>query len=286
MTFDTAPSRVWLITGCSSGFGRLLAEAVLARGERVLATARRPSTLKDLMEKYPETARALPLDVTDRHSVKNAVEQGLAVFGQLDVVVNNAGYGLSCAIEEASEQEIRDQFETNVFGVLNVIRAVLPTLRAQSSGHLVNISSLAGRLTVPTMGLYSGSKFALEGISEALAREVKDFGIRVSVIEPGGFATRFEQSSAQASQSRMPEYAFLHEEMAAFAQNYVRGHTPTGVQAILAVVDLPEPPLRQAIGPGALPRLIEKSRADIAAYLATEAIWQASAQLPVSPVVN
>jgi len=164
--------KVWFITGTSSGLGRALAEEVLAQGFRVIATARRPEVLQDLVEKYPETARALKLDVTNLRNVKSSIANAVKEFGRIDVVVNNAGYGLVGAIEESSDEQVKHQFDTNVFGVLNVTREVLPILREQKSGHIVNISSLVGFSAFPAFGVYSATKFALEGVSEALAAEV------------------------------------------------------------------------------------------------------------------
>ena len=176
--------KVWFITGTSSGFGRLLAEEVLAKGERVVATARKPEVLQDLIEKYPETARAVKLDVTNLDDAKNSVAEAVKSFGRIDVLVNNAGYALVGAIEEASAEQVKQQFDTNFFGVLNVTREVLPILRQQKSGHIVNISSLVGFSAFPLLGLYSASKFALEGLTESLAAEVAPFGIKMMIVEP------------------------------------------------------------------------------------------------------
>lgn len=268
-------SRVWLITGSSTGFGRALAEAALAQGDRVIATARNVSQIQDLEHNYPKTAKAVRLDVTDQTSIQTAVQSGLEAFERIDVLVNNAGYGLMGAIEEVSDQQIRNQFETNVFGLLNVTRVVIPLLRQQGSGHILNISSVGGRMTVPRLGLYHASKFAVEGLSESLAQELKSFGIKVVVIEPGGFATNFEDRSL-ISAHPMPEYDFLREQMAKYSAESVRGDAAMGVQAMLKVVELPDPPLHLAIGPGALPRLIQKLSSDIEEYQRFEDIWQAS----------
>ncbi len=177
-------SKVWFITGTSSGFGKSLAEEVLAKGERVVATARKPEVLADLIEKYPETARAVKLDVNNLQEVKTAVSEAIKEFGRIDVLVNNAGYALVGAIEETTDEQIRRQFDTNVFGVLNVTREVLPVLREQKSGHIVNIGSVVGISAAPSMGIYSATKFALEGLSEALAAEVAPFGIKTMIVEP------------------------------------------------------------------------------------------------------
>lgn len=161
-------SRVWFITGCSSGFGRQIAEAALAQGDRVIVTARNINLISDLEQKYPETAKCYYLDVTDNVSIHNSVKSGLEAFGCIDVLVNNAGYMLIGTIEEASEQQIRDQFNTNFFGLLNVSRAVIPIMRKQASGHIINFSSVSGRTGTARLGFYQASKHAIEGVSESL----------------------------------------------------------------------------------------------------------------------
>jgi NAD(P)-dependent dehydrogenase (short-subunit alcohol dehydrogenase family) len=274
MTRQTS-SRVWLITGSSTGIGRALAEAALAQGDRVIATARNPNKIQDLEQQYPQTAKAVRLDVTDPATIQTAVQSGLETFGRIDVLVNNAGYGLMGAIEEVSDQQVRDQFETNFFGLLNVTRAVIPVLRKQNSGHIVNISSIAGRLTSPMLGLYCASKFAVEGLSETLAQELEAFGIHVTLIEPGGFGTDFSSRSLVTA-AQKPEYASIREQFVQFAAEQPRGHVPTGVQSILKVVRLSQPPLRLGIGPGVLPTLVQKLSSDIEEYQRFEDIWQDS----------
>lgn len=268
-------SRVWLITGTSTGFGRALAQAALAQGDRVIATARNLGKIQDLEDNYPQTAKAIRLDVTDRATIQTAVQTGLAAFGRIDVLVNNAGYGLMGAVEEVSDQQIRDQFETNFFGLLNVIRAVIPTFKKQGSGHILNLSSAGGRITLPTLGLYHASKFAVEGLSETLAQELKPFGVKVTIIEPGGFDTDFANRSLITAE-QMPEYDPMREQIVKFSLEHPRGHVPTGVQAMLKVVELPDPPVHLAIGPNALPMLIQKLSSDIEEYQRFEDIWQGS----------
>ncbi|BAY50226.1 short-chain dehydrogenase/reductase SDR (plasmid) [Scytonema sp. HK-05] len=268
-------SRVWLITGSSTGFGRALASSALAQGDRVIVTARNVSQIQDLEHKYPQTASSVRLDVTDQASIHAAVQNGLAAFGRIDVLVNNAGYGLMGAVEEVSDQQIRDQFETNFFGLLNVTRAIIPTFKKQGSGHILNLSSAGGRITLPTMGLYHASKFAVEGLSETLAQELKPFGIKVTIIEPGGFDTDFANRSLITAE-QMPEYDPLREQIVKFSLEHPRGHVPTGVEAILKVVELPDPPVHLAIGPNALPMLIQKLSSDIEEYQRFEDIWQDS----------
>jgi short-subunit dehydrogenase len=184
--------KVWFITGCSKGLGRTLAQAVQKGGDILIATARDPKTLKSLLEPpYDKTTLALQLDVTDRNSIKSALAAAITAHGRIDVLVNNAGYGVFGAIEEVPEKEIRDVFETNVFGALAVTQEALPTLRAQGSGHILNISSIAGLVSGPGVGIYNATKYALEGFSEALAKEVDSFCIKVTLVEPGPFRTDF-----------------------------------------------------------------------------------------------
>src|SRR3989454_7025154 len=213
-------SKVWFITGSSRGFGREFALAALKRGDQVAATARNTKALADLVERFGDAVLPLRLDVTDRTQVFEAVAAAKERFGRLDVVVNNAGYSLIGAVEELGEQELRDELETNVFGVFHVTQAVLPVLRAQGSGHIVQISSVMGLTTMGGAGGYSASKWALEGLSEALSQEVAPFGIKVTVIEPGGFATDFKNSSVFTAH-RKDAYDPLHAsltEMSAAAQ--------------------------------------------------------------------
>ncbi len=269
--------RVWFITGCSTGFGRVLADQALAQGDQVVATARKVDQIKDLEQKYPQTAKTFTLDVTNKSSVETAVQETLKVFGRIDVLVNNAGYGLNGAIEEVSDQEIRAQFETNVFGLLNVTKTWLPFFREQRSGHILNISSLAGRIGMPLLGIYNGSKFALEGISESLAKELNPFGIKVTIVEPGGFDTDFSGRSLAQAQP-LPPYQPLRDEVQKFRSNFLMGDAPTGVKVILKTVEMAEPPLRLVLGPKSLPRVIQKLTDELEAYKKIEELWQESAE--------
>jgi NAD(P)-dependent dehydrogenase (short-subunit alcohol dehydrogenase family) len=183
------PNRTWFITGTSRGFGREWAAAALQRGDRVVGTARDPSTLDDLTTEYPDTLLALALDVTDREAVFATVKRAHDHFGELDIVVNNAGYGQFGMVEELSEQEARDQIETNLFGALWVTQAALPYLRDRGAGHILQVSSIGGISAFGGIGMYHASKWGLEGLSQALAQEVQQFGIHVTLIEPGGFST-------------------------------------------------------------------------------------------------
>jgi NAD(P)-dependent dehydrogenase (short-subunit alcohol dehydrogenase family) len=190
------PQKVWFITGSSKGFGRVWAEAALARGDCVAATARNIDTLSALTKAYGKQVAALKLDVTNKAEVDAAIAEAHSRFGRLDVVINNAGYGLFGAIEEINEKEARAQMETNLFGALWVTQAALPIMRAQGSGHIIQVSSIGGVNAFPTIGLYHASKWGLEGFSQALSAEVAAFGIKVTIVEPGGYATDWGGSSA------------------------------------------------------------------------------------------
>jgi NAD(P)-dependent dehydrogenase (short-subunit alcohol dehydrogenase family) len=240
-------SKVWFVTGASKGFGRAFVLAALGRGDKVAATARNTDTLTDLVEKYGDDVLPLQLDVTDRDQVFAAVKNAHDTFGRLDVVINNAGYGLFGTVEEITEQQLRDQLETNLFGVLSVTQAVLPILREQGSGHIIQISTIGGVAAFPGLGGYHASKWALEGLTESLAQEVAGFGIKVTLIEPGGFDTDWNGASATTADA-LPEYAPLHDAM---AQNMAGAPQPKPVgfgSAILKVVDAEKAPLRVFFG--------------------------------------
>ena len=202
--------KVWFITGTSRGFGREWAIAALDRGDKVAATARNTASLDDLVDKFGDAILPIQLDVTDRGADFAAVKQAHDHFGRLDVVVNNAGYGQFGFVEELSEQDARDQIETNVFGALWVTQAALPYLREQRSGHIIQVSSIGGIVALPGIGAYHASKWALEGFSQALAREVASFGVHVTLIEPGGFDTDWSGSSSLSTPTQLPAYADLH----------------------------------------------------------------------------
>ncbi|HTY95301.1 MAG TPA: oxidoreductase [Steroidobacteraceae bacterium] len=247
----SAPLRVWFITGCSSGFGRCLAEQALGRGERVVATARDISSLHDLQTAFGERVCTVALDVTRPELLRPAIERARSAFGRIDVVVNNAGYGLQGTIEDVADAQVRAAFETNFFGALAVIRAVLPLLRTQRSGHIVNVSSVGGRLSVPMIGLYSATKFALEGVSVALAAELAPHGIRVTLVEPGAFATRFGGASLVAVPPSAP-YAAMGDAIAASLASLKWGDPRRAAAAIIEACDASEPPLRLVLGEQAL----------------------------------
>jgi NAD(P)-dependent dehydrogenase (short-subunit alcohol dehydrogenase family) len=244
--------KVWFITGTSKGFGRVWAEAALARGDRVAATARDIKTLAPLIERFGERVAALSLDVTDKSAVGAAIKSAHERFGRLDVVINNAGYGLFGAIEEISEGEARAQMETNLFGALWVTQAALPIMRAQNSGHIIQVSSIGGVNAFPTVGLYHASKWALEGFSQSLAAEVAPFGIKVTLVEPGGFATEWGGASAQRA-TQLPAYDGARAAIAAFRGKNIPGDPDATGPAILKVVDAKEPPLRIFFGSSGLP---------------------------------
>ena len=244
-------SKVWFITGTSSGFGRELAEQILAKGDKVVATARKPEVLKDLIEKYPETARAVKLDVTNETDVKNAISETIKEFGRIDVLINNAGYAIVGAIEEVTNEQAKQQFDTNVFGVLNVTREALPILREQKSGHIVNIGSLVGISAFPSFGLYSASKFALEGLSESLAAEVAPHGIKTMVVEPGPFHTGFSGKGIFSGENPLPEAYPSTEEL---TNNFSEfdgpnaGDPAKAVKVIIEAVESENPPFRLPLG--------------------------------------
>ena len=260
--------KVWFITGTSRGFGRVWAEAALARGDRVAATARDVKTLAPLTERYGERVVPIALDVNDKAKVGAAINQAHAAFGRLDVVVNNAGYGLFGAIEEISEAEARAQIETNLFGALWVTQAALPIMRAQGSGHLIQVSSIGGVNAFPTIGLYHASKWGLEGFSQSLAAEVARFGIKVTLVEPGGYATDWGGSSAVHA-AQMAAYDGARAAIAAVRSNNVPGDPDATGAAILKVVDAKDPPLRIFFGSGGLPL----TRAEYAGRIQTWEKW-------------
>ena len=245
-------SKVWFITGSSRGFGRQFAETALSRGDQVAATARSIDSLADLVSVHGDAVLPLALDVTAKDGVDRAVTRAHEHFGRLDVVVNNAGYGLFGAVEELAEQQIRGQMETNFFGALWVTQAALPFLRAQGSGHIVQISSIGGVTAFPNLGGYNASKWALEALSEALSREVAEFGVKVTLVEPGGFATDWGSSSATYAEP-LPAYDGLRAAVTAYWQDFERGDPGATGAALLKVVDADNPPLRIFFGTGPLP---------------------------------
>jgi NAD(P)-dependent dehydrogenase (short-subunit alcohol dehydrogenase family) len=246
-------SKTIFITGASRGFGKLWAEAFLKRGDNVVATARNTETLNDLVATYGSAILPLQLDVNNRADSFAAVAKAKEHFGKIDVVINNAGYGLFGTIEENTEQEARDQIETNVFGLLWVTQAILPVFREQKHGHIIQVSSVLGLVTLPLLGLYNASKWAVEGIAETLAAEVKEFGISVSIVEPNGFATDWGGSSAVQSKP-IDVYDGVRKSFAeAGGQDGFFGDPEATPAAILKLVDAAQPPLRLFLGKNGLP---------------------------------
>lgn len=258
---SSGKSRVWLITGASSGLGRALAEAAIDRGGRVLATGRDERLLAELTERRPGAARAFRLDVTDPRQARAAVGEAVAAFGSLDVVVNNAGYGLFGALEELSDEDLRQEFETNVFGALNVTRAALPHLRRQRSGHIVQISSLEGIAPAAAgESAYAGTKFAAEGIAEGLAKDVAHLGIRVTIVEPGPLRTEFASGSTATPPQSEDYQQSVGSALEWFAG--LAGNQPNdprrAAEAVLDVIEADDPPLRLALGQEAVTAIREK----------------------------
>lgn len=198
--------KTWLITGCSSGLGRSLAQAVLNAGFNAVVTARDPATVQDIVAAYPQTALAAALDVTDRQAVERVVKLAVDRFGGIDVLVNNAGHGYRAAVEEGEDDQVAELFATNFFGAVSMIKAVLPSMRARRSGTIVNITSIASRLAMPGSAYYSATKFALEGLSDALRREVEPLGIKVLIVEPGAFRTDFAGRSLHGAAKVIADY--------------------------------------------------------------------------------
>ncbi|EFH80722.1 oxidoreductase [Ktedonobacter racemifer] len=259
---NSSSSRIWFITGSSTGFGRALAEAVLAHGDRLVATARHLEQLQSLSAPSPEQLLTLALDVTNEAQCQEAVTQAMERFGQIDVLVNNAGYGLFGAIEETSALEVRQQFETNVFGLLNVTRAALPILRAQRRGHILMMSSIGGFVSFMGMGMYNASKRAVEGLSDALAQEIAPLGIHLTIIEPGLFRTDFTGRSLKVAERKIEDYAQTSGMVLDYTTKNIHGHEPgdpaLAAAAILKVVEHPQPPLRLALGADALEMMRKK----------------------------
>ena len=242
-------AKTWFITGTSKGFGREWAIAALNRGDRVAATARNTDTLKDLVEQYGDAILPIELDVNDRAADFAAVQQAYDKFGSLDIVINNAGYGQFGMIEELSEEDARAQIETNVFGALWVTQAALPFMREQGSGHILQVSSIGGISAFPNVGAYHASKWALEGFSQALAQEVEDFGIHVTLIEPGGFSTDWSGPSAKKS-TDIAAYDPIRDKAAKLrsARQATPGDPSATRSALLKVIDAEKPPLRVFFG--------------------------------------
>lgn len=263
--------KVWFITGASTGFGRLLAEEVLKSGGRVIATARKAEKIADLVEKFPETARTFVLDVTRPEQIESVAQQAIGVWDRIDVLVNNAGYGIAGGIEEATEAEFLPVFETNVLGLIRVTRAFLPQFRKQRSGHVLNLSSIAGLVGSAGWGYYNATKFAVEGFSEALAAEMASIGGKVTIIEPGPFKTDFLARSGVVIERIIPDYA---DSVGKTREYYVQmdgkqpGDPLRAVHTMMDVVESPNPPLHLLLGKLAYTRFkakLEKLQEEMAA---------------------
>lgn len=245
---ENSTAKVWFITGASRGFGRVWADAALKRGDKVAATARKLESIADLKEKYGENVLTLELDVTNPDQVKSTVAQAHSHFGRLDIVLNNAGYSLVGTIEEAGAAEIKAMYDTNIFGPVAVIQAALPLLRAQGGGHILGTSSNLGHVTLPVIGYYASSKWAFEAIHESLALEVKSFGIKVTIIEPGAYATEFGSQDSLKFAPGMEIYEDYKNNFFGSLRDMKRGDPEATPDAIFKVVDAENPPLRINLG--------------------------------------
>jgi NADP-dependent 3-hydroxy acid dehydrogenase YdfG len=267
MAHQNENSKVWFITGSSRGFGRIWTEAALKRGDKVAATARKLSSIAELKDKYVENVLTLELDVTQPDQVKTAIEQAYAHFGRLDIIFNNAGYSLVGTIEEASADDIRALYETNVIGPVTVIQAALPILRKQGGGHILGTSSNLGHVTMPVIGYYCSSKWAFEAIHESLAAEVKQFGIKVTIIEPGAYATEFGSQESLKFASGLDVYKDFKAQFVEGLKTTERGNPEATQQALFEIVDAENPPLRLLLGSHCLPAVRS-------AYNERLAVWE------------
>jgi len=268
-------NRVWFITGASTGFGRLLTEELLRRGERVVATARKQETVADLEAQYAEQTLALALDVTRPDQIAAGVEAAIARFGRIDVLVNNAGYGVSGAVEEVAEDEFLPMFETNILGLIRMTKAVVPHLRKQRSGHILNLSSIGGLIATPGVTYYNTSKFAVEGFTDGLAGEMEPLGVSVTAIEPGPFRTEFLGRSKTVAANQIADYA----ESAGKSREYFEtqsgkqtGDPQKAIEAMIAVVDAPNPPRNLLLVRSAY----ERFRGRLAAWDRNLTEWEAT----------
>ena len=270
IAYGDSDMKTWFITGASRGFGRIWTEAALSRGDKVAATARTLADVDDLKERFGDAVLPLALDVTDTDRVRNAVQQAHAHFGKLDVIVNNAGYSLVGTVEEAAEADVRALFDANYFGTIRVIQAALPLLRQQGSGHILSVSSSLGIVPMPLIGFYCSSKAAIESLHESLAPEVKSFGIKVTLLEPGAYATTFASPSSLKIAPGIDAYADFRKQVFDGLSGEKRGDPQATAAAILKIVDAEEPPLRFIFGNETLPT----ARAAYADRLATWEAWE------------
>jgi NAD(P)-dependent dehydrogenase (short-subunit alcohol dehydrogenase family) len=260
--------KTWFITGASRGFGRIWAEAALKRGDKVTASARKREDVADLEARFGNAVLPLALDVTNPDQVQQVVQEAYKHFGRLDVLVNNAGYSMLAAVEEASDEQIHDLFDANYVGMVRVLRAALPLLRQQGSGHILGVSSGLGITTLPLIGFYSATKWAVEALHESLAHEVKAFGIKVTLVEPGAYATDFYKSATVADV--LEPYAEFRQQMIARLSTLERGDPQATEEAILKLVDAENPPLRLGLGT----TILSRARAAYAERIATWEAWE------------
>jgi len=275
-TGNPLPVKTWLITGCSGGFGRILSEAALSRGDRVVVTARNADSIRDFAERYPQQALAISLDVTRTGDAAAAVAQAEKRFGGIDILVNNAGFGLVGAVEECEPAEYRPMFETNLFGLIEMTRAALPVLRRGGGGRIVNFSSIGGITGRMGVGLYNASKFAVEGLSEALAEEVAPFGIKVIILEPGAFRTEFLGRSISVAGTEIEAYRDTSGRTRRFSEannGQQLGDPVRGIAVLIEAIDSDDPPLRLALGTDAYERIRRK----IARLQAEMDVWERKA---------
>ena len=248
-------SKVWFITGSNSGFGRSLTEAVLAKGDNVVATTRHPEEIEDLVKQYPDTVKAVTLDITKSDEISNAIDTAISTFGQVDILVNNAGFGTLGAVEEIEDEQVRQQFEVNCFGTLNLTKALLPHFRQRKSGHILNVSSVGGFTAFPGTGIYCATKFAIEGYSEALAKEITPLGIKLTLVEPGAFRTEFAGDSLATPDNQIDDYEETAHKFVKM-QEEMSGEQPgdpdKAAQAMIKVVESDNPPMRLVLGEDAL----------------------------------
>ena len=266
--------KTWFITGASRGFGRIWAEAALKRGDRVTATGRKLADVADLKERFGDAVLPLVLDVTDSEQVPQLVQQAYKHFGRLDVLVNNAGTSLFAATEEASDEQIRGLFDANYLGMVRVLRAALPLLRKQGSGHILGVSSGLGITALPLIGFYCATKWAVEALHESLAQEVKPFGIKVTLVEPGAYATDFGKSAEIAD--ALEPYAEFRKQFLTRLANLERGDPEATAEAVLKLVDTNDPPLRLGLGTSILPRARDAYRERLATWEAWEDVSNAA----------
>jgi NAD(P)-dependent dehydrogenase (short-subunit alcohol dehydrogenase family) len=260
--------KTWFITGASRGFGRIWAEAALKRGDQVTATARKLADVADLRKQFGNAVLPLALDVTNAHQVQQVVQQAYAHFGRMDVLVNNAGTSLFAATEEASDEQIRELFDANYLGMVRVLRAALPLLRKQRSGHILGVSSGLGITALPLVGFYCATKWAVEAMHESLAQEVRPFGIRVTLVEPGAYATDFGKSAEIAD--ALEPYAEFRKQFLTRLANLERGDPGATAEAVLKLVDTNDPPLRLGLGNS----ILQRARVAYAERLATWEAWE------------